>query len=246
MRIVTRSVWMAAALGLLLVGNAAAQLTSEAVLGHADVTASPELGNKKPQGPTSPLVLTTIYDNSTSAANFGVSSTDLAATWGDELLTTGTGLLSTHKFSIFNSAGGNLLTALVGVSFYDAVSTALLGSYSTNINFGAGLPVGFFSTVTVTGLDPLVILLSSPDLIVTQTVISKTGPTTRLGIASLTPPTVGTSPASMYIQASTINGGIAGFYTFSGPADPLYQVVVNPAPVSTAPTSWGRIKQLYR
>ena len=51
----------------------------------------------------------------------------------------------------------------------------------------------------------------------------------------------------MYIQASTVGGGVAGFYTIaSGPANPLHQIGVNPPPVGARNSTWGQLKQLYR
>jgi hypothetical protein len=42
-------------------------------------------------GPRRPSLNAVAYDNTASAANFGFTSTDLAAAWGDELLTVNTG-----------------------------------------------------------------------------------------------------------------------------------------------------------
>jgi hypothetical protein len=123
----------------------------------------------------------------------------------------------------------------------------LLGSFNTNVNFGAGLPAGFYSLITVTNLDPLVINLNVTDIVVIQSVASKTGAANRLGIASLNPPTVGSSPNDMYISSLTVGGGVPGFYSFqNGPANPGYQIQVALPPVGTHPTSWGRVKKLYR
>jgi hypothetical protein len=114
-----------------------------------------------------------------------------------------------------------LLTSLVRVDFFDAVTSAALGAYQTNVTYGTGLNAGFYSIVTVTGLGGLNINLNVTDIIMTQRVVSSTGTHNRLGIASLNPPTVGSSPTSMYISSSTIGGGVPGFYTFqNGPANP--------------------------
>jgi hypothetical protein len=204
--------------------------------------------NAVPSKPApTPSLNATVYDNTASSPIFAVSSTDLNSQWGDELFTTNTGILSTLVFSLYNSgsSAGPLLTANVGVSLFDANTSALLGSFSTNVNFGAGLPTGFFSLITVTNLDPLLINLNVTDIIVIQAVTAKTGAANRLGIASLNPPTVGGSPNDMYINSLTV--GPAGFYTFqNGPANPGYQIQVALPPVGTHPTSWGRVKKLYR
>jgi hypothetical protein len=58
---------------------------------------------------------------------------------------------------------------------------------------------------------------------------------------------VGSSPTSMYINSSTIGGGVPGFYTSaSGPANPGYLIAVNPPPVSTQSKTWSSLKKLYR
>lgn len=180
-----------------------------------------------------------VYDNTGSPANFAVSSTDLASTWGDQLAMTGTGVLEEFKFTVFNSATantGNLLTATVAIRFYRAGDSSLIGGFNGNVNFGAGLNPGFYSTVTFTGLDGLgtPIALDTTDVIVTQQITTFTGTTVRLGVASQDPVIVGSSPESMYADSDTVGGGVAGFYTFgSGPANPGYQVVV-PTPASAA------------
>ena len=60
-----------------------------------------------------PSINAVSYDNTLSAPNFGFTSTDPGADWGDELFTTNTGVLSTMMLSIFNSGSslGPLLTA---------------------------------------------------------------------------------------------------------------------------------------
>jgi hypothetical protein len=250
MRIATKGAVVLAALALLLpVMAAAATLSPEPASHGSDELGGLSLVAGKGGGPSAAAVLTTVYDNTPGAANFGFSSTDLAATWGDELFLTGTGLLSTNSFTIFNTGSslGPLLTATVSVAFFDAVTSAPLGSYSTNVNFGAGLPPGFFSIVTVPGLDPLLILLNTTDIVVLQTITAKTGAASRLGIASMTPIVVGGSPNTMFINASTV--GPAGFYNIGNPpqpANPGYMLAVNPPPVGTTSKTWGTLKKLYR
>lgn len=191
-------------------------------------------------------VASIVYDNTASTANAGFSSTDLAASYGDEIFTTGTGDLTSQRFTVFNSgsSAGLLLTATIAISIYDANTNAPLGSYSTTANFGTGLSPGFYSTVTVTNLDPLLISLSSNHLLVLQTITAQTGAASKLGIASLNPVTTGSSPDYMYIQATTVGPG--GYYFLSVPANPGYQVSVIPPPVDVKSNSWGAIKALYR
>jgi hypothetical protein len=229
---------------------ARAQVASETVQGHGpDVTVHMVKG----QVGSATNALTTVYDNTSSSGLVAISSTDLTSQWGDELFTTGTGVLSTHKFTIFNSGSspptGNLLTVTVSVAFFDAVSSAPLGAYSTNINFGAGLPTGFFSVVTVTGLDPFLILLNTTDIIVIQQVTAHSGPANRLGVVSMGPIVIGSSPSDMFISSATIGGGVPGFYILgpggNPPADPGNFLAVNPPPVPTHSKTWGALKKLY-
>jgi hypothetical protein len=238
-------------LAVLLAAPALAQIVEEPIGGfHGEVVGdTPGALKNVPQAP--PGFIGVAYDNSASPANFGFSSTDLAADWGDRLLLVGSGMLSEHVFTIFNAgtSAGVLLTANVAVDFFDAASATFLGGYTTNVNFGAGLPVGFYATVTVPGLDPLVINISSTDIIVIQTLLGTTGAANRLGIASLDPITVGTSPISMYIAASTVNAGTPGFYNIGNPplpANPGYRLSLVDPPVPAKTSTWGGLKKLYR
>lgn len=239
-----------AALALLALPLAAGAQSGESITGFAGYANHDYISQTTTVSPTAPAAVPVIvYDNSTSPALFGVSSTSLTSIWGDRLLTTNTGLLSEMMFSIFNSgsSAGALLTAQIGVSLYDGVTSALLGSYTVNFNFGAGLNPGFYTLGNVTGLDLLSINLPVTDVIVTQTVLAKTGTASRLGIVSLTPPTVGTSPPSMYVSSATIGSGVPGFYTFaSGAANPGYRLTLMNEPVPSTNSSWGRVKSLYR
>ena len=242
-------------LSLGLAATAVAQITAEPITGFfGEMTAEPLLvakpGNNSLQGKTTPPgALTLAYDNTASAANFGFSSTDLAADWGDRCFTVATGLLSTHRFTLFNTgtSAGPLLTAQVAVDFFDGPSATSFGGYTTNVNFGAGLPAGNYAIITVTNLDPLAIHLATSDVIVIQSVLAKTGAANRLGIASLNPITTGSSVGSMYINATTV--GPAGFYNVGNPpfpAHPGYMISLAPPPVHTASRTWSELKKLYR
>jgi len=242
-----------ALLALFLAAVPAHALTAvppEVIRGFAGVVKGvPDEDAYRPQGTNTPNVVTLAYDDLSSPVNFGLSSTDLAAEWGDRTYLTSSGLLSSHKLTIFNSAtngGGPLLTAQVGVDFYDGGTNAFIGGYIVDANFGAGLPTGYYAVVSVTDLEPWSIDLPS-DVRVVQRVISFTGAANRLGIASFDPVTIGASPVSMYIFASTFGGGIAGYYVVaSGPANPGYQVGLAQATVGTSTRTWGQLKKLYR
>jgi hypothetical protein len=254
MKIATKgSVLFAAAALLALPLVAWSQVVTEtATHGQDEAMTVDHLLVSKDQGKSATNALTTIYDNTSSTPQVSVSSTDLSSQWGDELFTTGTGLLSTHKFTIFNSGangGGALLTCSVSISFFNAVTSASLGGYSGNINFGAGLPAGSFSTITASGLDPFLILLNTTDIIVIQQVTAKTGTANRLGIVTLDPILIGSSPSTMFIASATVGGGVPGFYNIGAggvPAgDPGHFLGVNPPPVPTLSKTWGSLKKLY-
>lgn len=251
MKIATKAAFLFAAVALLALplGVAHAQLVTVPVLERAPdqnlVVDNSVVG--KAQGKSATNVLTTIYDATSSTAVFGVISTDFSSVWGDECLTTGTGLLSTHKFTIFNAPtnSGTLASATVSLSFFDAVTSAPLGGYSGTVTFSPALTSGQFSVVTATGLDPNLIVLNTTDIIVTQQVTAHTGTTNRIGVVSFSPVLIGSSPTTMYISSSTIGGGVPGFYTFANPANPGYFIAVNPPPVGTLSKSWGALKKLY-
>jgi hypothetical protein len=192
-----------------------------------------------------------VYNNTNpqAAANFGISSTDLASVWGDRVTTTGMGILAETDFTIFNNSttGQNLLTANVGIALLDGPTSTLLGSFATGVNFGTGLPPGFFSIVTTTGLSGLNINVNTTDVQIRQQVLAKTGTATRLGIASLDPPTIGSSANTMFITSSTIGGGVPGYYNIGNPvlnANPGYRINASSS-VSTTPSTWGKMKAMY-
>jgi hypothetical protein len=187
-----------------------------------------------------------VYNNLDSPLVWALSSTDLAATWGDRLITAGAGMLEESAFTIYNSSAsaGPLLTLGVAINFYDGPTTTWIGGYNGTINFGAGLGPSYYAIITFTGLSVLGIDLTSTDIVMTQTRTTHTGGATRLGIVGMYPPTVGTSPDVLYINASTI--GPAGWYSRgAGASDPGYRVNVTGTTPAT-PSTWGRVKSLYR
>jgi|CXWL01.1.fsa_nt_gi hypothetical protein len=220
----------------------------EPVVGFAGQQIVTPVGAGKAQANPRPAVTAIMYDNTASAANTGISSTDLLATFGDRVLPVGFGVLSSQTVTLFNSgsSAGPIFTATIVVQIFDGITNVLIGAYSANVDFATGLNPGFYSLITVTTLDPFAINLNVPDLIVTQTVTQFTGTATRFGIASLTPPTVGSSPPSMYCQAVTIGGGIPGFYNFGVPTDPGYQLLVTVPTVGNEASTWSVLKGLYR
>lgn len=168
-------------------------------------------------------------------ADRAFSSTDLTAVFGDRLTTVGTGRLQEFSFALFNSgtSAGTLVSATVRIDFLRASDSSSMGAISVNTG-NINLATGFFTSLNVTGLDTLNINLDTTDILVLQTVTSLTGAANRLGVVSTTPTSVGSSVDQLYIDASTVGGGVAGFYNITSNNLPVpfrvgYQVVV-PAP----------------
>lgn len=189
---------------------------------------------------------TTVFSNLQSGftANAAFSSTDLGAVWGDQLALAGTGTLESFSFAIFNSgsSAGALTSAVVDFAFFRASDSSSLGGFSVNTG-DINLNAGFFTTLTVGGLGGFGVDLDTTDVIVLQTVTSTVGAANRLGVISATPASVGTSIPQLYIQASTVGGGVAGFYNITSAGAPIsfnvgYELVV-PTPGSMALLGMG-------
>jgi hypothetical protein len=252
MRIANKRGAVLAILALLLapVGVVHAQLTAEPVTGFAGITTVDAFPSRPASAST--LANIVVYDNTASPLNFGFASTDLAAVFGDELFTTGTGLLSGMVLSVFNAGSslGPLLTANLQVDVFDAAVLGTggfvpLGTFAISVNFGAGLNPGFYTLINITNLDPLNINMNVADIVPVQRVLSMTGSASRIGIASLNPPTVGASPPEMFIFASTV-GPPAYYRIGTTPNNPGYRLSVAAPPVGTESRTWGQLKQLYR
>lgn len=174
------------------------------------------------------------YRNTTSAALSGFSSTSLTSVFGDRIALTGTGTLDEVDFTVFNSgsSAGALNTASFEINFFDGTTFDGIDGFITNtVTFTGGLAPGFFSIVTITGLSSLGIVLPTTDILVTQTIATRTGPASRLGVVLLDPITVGSSANTMYIDSATV--GPAGFYTLGNPpinANPGYRINMTPEP----------------
>ncbi len=245
------SAWKALPVVLALValpGLAAAQFAPEADLtfaGKINVDIYAE-GNGYTNYGIHTLTPTVVYDNTGSSALFGFSSTDLNSIMGDEVLTTGTGTLSEVAWSVFNSgsSAGSLLTATYLLSFYDAILGTPYGSFTVNVNFGTGLAKGYYTIVDVPNLDALGINITGTDVLVTQKRTAHTGTASRLGIVSLDPPSVGSSPAYFFLSNTT---SAAGYYTIaSGNANPGFLVSLAQSVTPAKPTTWGHVKSLFR
>ena len=176
-----------------------------------------------------------VYDNTSSSTSLAFSSTDLTMTWGDECTLSGTGILDSFKFSVFNSgnSAGTLTGATFRLTFTRLSDSAVLGSYDGSVTFTTALGKGFYSVITSTGLASNNINLSTTGpILVTQQVIAKTGSASRLGVVSLNPVTVGSSPNYFYESGATTT---PGWYTSaSGPVNLVYQIGVNAVPAPGA------------
>ncbi|MCL4221891.1 MAG: hypothetical protein KJZ65_11055 [Phycisphaerales bacterium] len=189
-------------------------------------------GNTHSQQRGTPI---TIYSNTSSAANAATSSLNLNTRWGDTLNMTGTGVLDAFSLTVFNSASGNtgvINTYDVDVRFYRISDSSFIGGFIGQINFGiSALSPGYYSVVTFTGLSGFGINLDTANILATQARVAHTGGSIRMGVASLSPVTIGSSPVSFYKDDPS--SPPAGFYVFSGgatPADLGYRVDVIPAP----------------
>ena len=190
-----------------------------------------------------------VYDNLESPGDFGVASSDPAAVWGDSLTISQTGIVESITITVLNSSSSlaPLTSATFLVTLRDAATHVDIANYLFGATFAGGLPPGFYAMVSITGLSQAALPLDLPTtrLVIEQSTSNAVG-STRLGVVSFTPPTVGTSPPSMYVSATTAFGGVPGFYTFvNGPADPGYDLKANVVD-ATRETSWGRVKKLYR
>jgi hypothetical protein len=233
-------------LALLFAGSATAQVnpTPAHYLGHLQL----DLSNGSAFWVTAPPageLAGNVYDNTSTFLGSGIALTDLNARYGDRVATTGMGNLLENDFTIYNAAGGNLLSTAFQIQFYNATSNAFIGQYTTSqISFGSGLPPGNGILITVTGLSGTGINLNTTDVLMVQKVISPTGGATSLGVVFFDPPTIGSSPAYMFIDTPLI--GPPGYYSANSgqPLDPGYRINVDQV-VSTHPASWGLVKSLY-
>lgn len=184
-----------------------------------------------------------VYDNLSTPATAGTSrpSTETAF-FGDVLNLTQGGTLSKIGLSLFNSTTGpntgSILTGTTMVSIYDntvpyaggAIANPLLGTASVNWDFTAdgGLLAGYYTTEL---FDIAALGITVPqNVLVTQTFSQTTGTSTRYGAVLLGDPTVGTSPATVYLNNSV---NASGLYTFTGnPSQLAYQLQVIPEPAT--------------
>jgi hypothetical protein len=174
---------------------------------------------------TSAHAQTVVYENLGTSATAGYSEPNANnPIFGDALNLTSAGQLSFVGFSLFNStSGGNTGSITNGtmlLKFYDntiaygggvlGASQPLLGSATLSLNLGTGLAPGFYTTFSA-DLTSLNINLT-PNIFVTQQFTETVGNSTRNGIVLFSNPTIGSSPATVYINSSATAEGL---YTFA-------------------------------
>lgn len=212
-------------------GVSLADLMAETLQFGGSYTVDMSTGATSPSGPSDRFV-GDIYSNFTSPANTGVSSTTLSVVWGDEITAIDTGTLDEFGLTVFNSATSNTLpitTMDVGITLRRP-DLSLVGSFSGTINFGpSGLAPGFFSLVTFTALNGLNIDIDTTSLRVEQQRLAHTGGSVRMGIASLNPVTIGSSPITYLV-----NGAVQSLSGGTVPAQVGYRLGVIPEPASLA------------
>jgi len=195
------------------------------------------------------------YDNTTTPATGGFSSTDLTRTWGDSLNMASGGLLDTLSLSLFNSSSANTGAILAGtftVNIYDNTTAytggsitgqPLLGSFTGNATFGAGLSAGFFTLLTFTGLSSLNINLTQ-NVLITQSFSQTAGTSLRYGVVGLGNPTVGSSPNTYYLRGATVTEGL--YTSGTNPGQFAYKVGVVPEPASMTALGLGVAAMMRR
>jgi hypothetical protein len=192
-----------------------------------------------------------VYNNLTTAATAGYSEANSnAPIFGDSLNLTSGGVVSSLGLTLYNStSGGNTGSILKGnmtVKFYDnttpygggPLTDPLLATVVLNWDFtsGGGLQAGFYSAST---FDLSSLNISIPQhILITQQFTETSGTSTRNGIILFGDPTIGSSPANVYINSAATAEGL---YTFGGgnPNQFGYALSLVPEPSSAALAGLG-------
>jgi hypothetical protein len=194
-----------------------------------------------------------VYDNMTSAAVGGRSSTDKYAMWGDDVLMTGTGILRYFGFTIYNpsTSGSALTNPEVDLSFFDTPDGNYIGGFSGTIT--GTLNAGYFWNITFEDLDLDFTLDLAPntELYVMQQMTSYIGTPAKLGVIFKNPPVIGSSPGDdFYVGA--IGDPVyptAGWYTAGVGATSNnvgFAIGLTPEPASLALLAIGAVALLRR
>jgi hypothetical protein len=197
---------------------------------------------------------TVVYENLTGSALAGYSEPNANnPIFGDALNLTQGGHLGNVGLTLFNSnSGGNtgsILTGTMTLNIYNNTvpygggslsgSDPLVASVLLTWDFtaGGGLPAGFYSVGT---FDLTSLNINVPqNIFVTQQFAETTGTSTRNGVILFPNPTIGSSPANVYISSTATAEGL---YTFSGNPNQFgyhIEVQVVPEPTSLALAGLG-------
>jgi hypothetical protein len=188
---------------------------------------------------------TVVYENLGTGATAGYSELNSSLPiFGDALNLTAAGQLGIVGFSLYNStSGGNtgsITNGTMTLKFYNntvaygggalGASQPLLASVNVNLSFSGGLAPGFFTTVTA-DLTSLNIALT-PNIFVTQQFTETVGNSLRNGIVLFGDPTIGSSPANVYINSAATPEGL---YTFANnPSQFGYHIEITTVPEPTS------------
>lgn len=194
-----------------------------------------------------------VYENLTGSALAGYSEPNVNnPIFGDALHLAQGGHLANVGLTLYNSnSGGNTGAILAGTTtfkIYDntvpyaggslSASDPLIASVVLNWSFsGAGMGVGLYAigTFDLTSLNITV----PQNIFVTQQFTLTSGTSTRNGVVLFPDPTVGSSPANVYISSSATAEGL---YTFSGNPNQFgyhIDLQIIPEPSSFALTGLG-------
>jgi hypothetical protein len=189
---------------------------------------------------------TVVYENLTGSPLAGYSEANANnPIFGDALNLTQGGHLGSVGLTLFNStSGGNtgsILTGTMTLNIYNntvpyaggslSASDPLIASVLLTWDFTpGGLAPGFF---TIGTFDLTSLNINIPqNIFVTQQFTQTSGTSTRNGVVLFPDPTVGSSPANVYISSSATPEGL---YTFSGnPSQFGYHVDIQLVPEPTA------------
>jgi hypothetical protein len=209
---------------------------------------------------TSTRAQVVVYENLGTGATAGYSEPNANnPIFGDALNLTQGGQVGSVGLSLFNSSSsgntGSILTGNMVFKIYDntvpyaggslAASDPLIASVTLNWDFTpGGLPAGYYSTGTF-DLTPLNITVPQ-NIFVTQQFTETSGTSTRNGVILFGNPTVGSSPANVYISSAATAEGL---YTFSSNPNQFgyhIEVVMVPEPAAVSLLLLGGVSLLLQ
>jgi hypothetical protein len=204
------------------------------------------------------------YDNLATGTVAGYSEANAnSPVFGDSLILSQTGRITTFGATLYNSAaGGNSGTIMAGtmqVKFYDnsvpysagALNLPLLGTVNLNwdLTSSGGLAPSFYLAGTFDLTAANIVLPTQ--VFVTQKFTQTSGHSTRNGLLFYSDPIVGSSPTTCYIKSSAtaeglyaVSGGQFGYsiqVTNSGSAAPAPQFTSITPNGSTLNFSWSSV-----